>query len=291
MNDEVLDQYREAGRLAKMILTKGAHMIAPDTPLAEVADSVCQMIEEEGAGIAFPPNISLNEAAAHDTAGPKDERIFVRGDLVKLDIGVHINGYIADTALTVDLGDNALLVGASRAALDAAISLARPGTRSGEIGSAVQEAITERGFRPVANLTGHGLDCYSIHASPSIPNIGSGGGTILREGMVIAIEPFASTGYGRVTEANRAEIFSQIAVKPVRLPAGRKILEETRERRGLPFARRWLTTDRPEIALTALIRQGIIRAYPVLQDISGSLVSQAEHTLIITEDGCIVTTR
>jgi methionyl aminopeptidase len=291
MKDEMLEQYREAGRLAKKILLKNASLITPGASLALVTDSVCQQIEEEGAGIAFPPNLSLNEAAAHDTAGPMDERVFSVGDLVKLDIGVHIEGYIADTALTVDLGDHDLLVRASRAALDAAISLARPGTRAGEIGSAVQEAITSRGFRPVANLTGHGLDHYSIHASPSIPNIGSGGGTIMREGMVIAIEPFASTGHGRVTEANRAEIFSQIAVKPVRLPAGRKILEEIRDRRGLPFSRRWLSVDRSEIALTALIRQGIIRAYPVLQDLPGSLVSQAEHTLIITEDGCIVTTR
>ncbi|MCQ1538341.1 type II methionyl aminopeptidase [Methanocalculus taiwanensis] len=290
MNDEMIDQYKQSGRLAKKILHKGARMIAPGVSLAEVADCVCTMIHDEGAGIAFPPNISLNEAAAHDTAAPSDDRTFAAGDLVKLDIGIHIEGYIADTALTVDLGDNALLVEASRAALDSALSMAKPGIRAGELGAAIQEAIVSRGFRPVSNLTGHGLDLYSLHASPSVPNIGSGGGTLLKEGMAIAIEPFASTGSGRVNEGGRVEIFSQIAVKPVRTPAGRKILEEVRDRRGLPFARRWLSTDRADLALTALIRQGVLRSYPVLQDVPGSLVSQAEHTIIVTEDGCIVTT-
>lgn len=286
----MIDQYKQSGRLAKKILHKGARMIAPGVSLAEVADCVCTMIHDEGAGIAFPPNISLNEAAAHDTAAPSDDRTFAAGDLVKLDIGIHIEGYIADTALTVDLGDNALLVEASRAALDSALSMAKPGIRAGELGAAIQEAIVSRGFRPVSNLTGHGLALYSLHASPSVPNIGSGGGTLLKEGMAIAIEPFASTGSGRVNEGGRVEIFSQIAVKPVRTPAGRKILEEVRDRRGLPFARRWLSTDRADLALTALIRQGVLRSYPVLQDVPGSLVSQAEHTIIVTEDGCIVTT-
>jgi len=290
MNDEMIDRYKQSGRLAKKILQKGARMIVPGASLAEVADCICTMIHEEGAAIAFPPNLSLNEAAAHDTAGPSDDRMFSDGDLVKLDIGIHIDGCIADTALTVDLGDQPLLVEASRAALNAALSLARPGVRAGEIGAAVQEAIVSRGFRPVVNLTGHGLDLYSLHASPSVPNTGSGGGTLLKEGMAIAIEPFASTGHGRVTEGSRVEIFSQIAVKPVRIPAGRKILEEIRDRRGLPFARRWLKTDRADLALTALIRQGVLRSYPVLQDIPGSLVSQAEHTIIVTDEGCIVTT-
>lgn len=291
MNDEILDTYREAGRLAHTILRKGASSIVPGATFSDITDSVCTMILEADAGIAFPPNLSINEAAAHDTAGPDDDRTLQHGDLVKLDIGLHLDGYIADTALTIDLGDHRLLVEASRAALNAAISLARPGTATGEIGAAVQEEITSRGFKPVANLTGHGLDRYSLHAGPSIPNTGSGGGVILREGMVIAIEPFASTGNGRVNEGSRTNIFSQIAVKPVRIPAGRKILEEIRDRRGLPFSKRWLRTDRADLALTALIRQGILRPYPVLQDAPGSFVSQAEDTIIIVEDGCIVTTR
>ncbi|MBR1369002.1 methionine aminopeptidase [Methanocalculus chunghsingensis] len=291
MNDEIIEQYREAGRLAKRILADGAARITPGVLISDIADSICSMVTDAGAGIAFPPNISINEAAAHDTAGPGDERIFQEGDLVKLDIGIHIDGYIADTAVSIDLGDHGKLIEASRAALDTAISLARPGATAGAIGAAVQETITMRGYQPVANLTGHGLDRFSLHAAPSIPNIGSSGGPLLKEGMVIAIEPFASTGTGRVSEGNRCEIFSQIAIKPVRPPAARRILEEIKDRRGLPFARRWLKTSRADLALTTLIRQGIIRPYPVLQDIPGSLVSQAEHTIIVTEDGCIVTTR
>jgi methionyl aminopeptidase len=108
--------------------------------------------------------------------------------------------------------------------------------------------------------------------------------------MVFAIEPFATTGSGRVSDKARVEIFSQVGIKPVRLAPARKILEMVRERRGMPFARRWIQVEKQEFALATLVTQGIVRAYPVLADIPGSLVSQHEHTLIVTEDGCIVIT-
>jgi methionyl aminopeptidase len=156
---------------------------------------------------------------------------------------------------------------------------------------AVQTAIESRGYRPISNLTGHGLDQYVLHRSPTIPNIGINGGVVLEEGMVFAIEPFATTGSGHVMEKTRKEIYSQISQKPVRIPAGRAILEQIRDRRGLPFSRRWLKEKRTDLALPTLIRSQVLHVYPVLSDIPGSLVSQAEHTIIVTADGCIVTTR
>jgi methionyl aminopeptidase len=210
---------------------------------------------------------------------------------VKLDLGVHLDGYIADTAATVDLGDHPLLVEASREALEQAIALVRPGVTTGELGAAIQGEIERRGFRPVINLTGHGLERYRIHAPPTIPNIAFQGGAILREGTAFAIEPFASTGSGMVSDSPRIQIFQQIAEKPVRMAAARAILEQVRERNGLPFARRWLDGSRLEIGLSTLVRASILHAYPVLHDQPGSLVSQAEHTLIVTGDGALVTTR
>ncbi|MBS1194027.1 MAG: map, partial [Methanomicrobiales archaeon] len=79
--------------------------------------------------------------------------------------------------------------------------------------------------------------------------------------------------------------------KPVRLPAAREILARVKDRNGLPFARRWLDGPRVEIGLATLVRASILHAYPVLHDTPGSLVSQAEHTLIVTADGALVTTR
>jgi len=291
MKDEIFDKYREAGLIAAKILRDGAKEIRIGTPYLDIVESIESRVSVEGAALAFPLNLSLNEDAAHDTASPGDTRIFARGDVAKLDLGVQVDGYIADTATTIDLGVNSLLVEASRQALEDAITIIRPGITAGDLGRVVQSAIESRGYRPISNLTGHGLDRYILHRSPTIPNIGINGGMVLEEGMVFAIEPFATTGSGHVMEKTRREIYSQISQKPVRIPAGRVILEKIRDRHGLPFSRRWLNEKRMDLALSTLIRSQVLHVYPVLSDIPGSVVSQAEHTIIVTADGCIVTTR
>jgi methionyl aminopeptidase len=291
MKDEIMDKYREAGLIAAKILRDGAKEVRIGTPYLDIVESIESRVSEEGAALAFPLNLSLNEDAAHDTASTGDTRILAKGDVAKLDLGVQVDGYIADTATTIDLGVNSLLKEASEQALDEAISRIRPGVTVGELGMAVQSTIESRGYRPISNLTGHGLDRYVLHRSPTIPNIGMNGGVTLEEGMVFAIEPFATTGSGHVTEKIRREIYSQISPKPVRIPAARSILEKIRDRHGLPFARRWLNEKRLDLTLPALIRSQVLHVYPVLSDIPGSLVSQAEHTIIVTADGCIVTTR
>jgi methionyl aminopeptidase len=291
MKDEILDNYREAGVIAAKILRDGAKEIRIGASYLNIVESIESRVIEEEAALAFPLNLSLNEDAAHDTASPGDFRTLAKGDVAKLDLGVQVDGYIADTAITVDLGVNSLLVEASKQALEAAISIIRPGVTAGDLGKIVQSTIESRGYRPIANLTGHGLDKYVLHRSPTIPNIGINGGVVLEEGMVFAIEPFATTGSGHVMEKTRKEIYSQISPKPVRIPAGRAILEQIRDRHGLPFSRRWLKERKMDLALPTLIRSQVLHVYPVLSDIQGSLVSQAEHTIIVTADGCIVTTR
>ncbi len=277
--------------LAARILKEGANQIRIGASFLEVVESIETQVREEGAGLAFPLNLSVNEDAAHDTASYGDKRIFSKGDVVKLDLGVHIDGYIADTALTVDLGTNTLLLEASKEALKKAIENVKPGVTAGELGAVIQQTIEERGYYPVVNLTGHGLSRYQVHTSPTIPNIAMSGGQVLEEDMVFAIEPFASTGTGRVSDKTKTEIYRHMANKPVRLPSARQIIEAVRDRRGMPFARRWLKGDRLDLPLATLVRQGILHPFPVLSDVPGSLVSQAEHTVIVTESGCIVTTR
>ncbi|HTY14737.1 MAG TPA: type II methionyl aminopeptidase [Methanoregulaceae archaeon] len=290
MKEEIFENYRQAGELAAAVIKKGAREIRPGASYLDVVGFIEDLVNSKGSGLAFPLNVSLNEDAAHDTASLDDTRVFSKGDLVKLDLGIHVDGYIADTAVTVDLGDNDLLVEASKSALEQAINMVRPGITTGEIGSVIQAEIEKRGYRPIANLTGHGLDRFVVHTGPGIPNIGLTGGTVIREGMVFAIEPFASTGTGHVSEKRRVEIFSQVSQKPVRLPAARQIIEAVRDRRGMPFSKRWLPDPKPDIALSSLTRSGVLHAFPVLSDIPGSLVSQHEHTLIVTGEGCVVTT-
>jgi methionyl aminopeptidase len=291
MKDEIFEKYRDAGEIAAKILSRGALEIREGVSYLEVVESIEVQVSDEGAALAFPLNLSLNEDAAHDTASQGDVRVFTRGDVAKLDLGVQLDGYIADTATTIDLGNNSLLLEASEKALDEAIRAVRPGTTAGEIGAAIQKEIECRGYRPIANLTGHGLDQYILHRSPTIPNIGVNGGVVLEEGMIFAIEPFATTGSGHVGEKTRKEIYSQVSQKPVRIPAARAILNSIKDRHGLPFARRWLHEKKLDITLPALVKSQVLHVYPVLSDIPGSLVSQHEHTVIVTSDGCVVTTR
>lgn len=291
MNGEILEKYLEAGKIASTILKESAQDIRIGRSYLDFVESVEALVRERGADLAFPLNVSLNEDAAHDTASTGDERIFCKGDVVKLDLGVQIDGYIADTATTIDLGNNGLLLEASREALEAAIRAVKPGITVGTIGAIVENEIAYRGYRPIANLAGHGLDRYIHHGSPTIPNIGQNGGVIIEEGMVFAIEPFATTGNGYVGEKTRIEIYSRISQKPVRIPSARAVMEQIRDRRGLPFSRRWMHDKKMEFAVPGLARSQILHGYPVLADIPGSLVSQHEHTLIVTVDGCIVTTR
>ena len=291
MNDTELDNYLEAGKIAHAVLHKCAAEIKPGVALASIFDRVIEEITSAGAGLSFPPNISLNDCAAHDTASPDDERTFAEGDLVKLDIGTEIDGYIADTAVTVDLGDHAALCEASQKALEAAIGVVKPEVVVSEIGQVVEDTIKSYNCLPIVNLTGHALARYSLHHGLSIPNTGAYGSSVLRLDNVIAIEPFATTGSGYVHESPRGEIYQVTGDAPVRSPAGRKIMKKAAEMHGLPFARLWLGVPKAELALPTLIRQGDLYCYHCLCDIPGSFVAQFEHTMIVTEDGALVTTK
>ena len=290
MESDVLENYRKAGRILAKVCQEARSKVDVDVPLIEVAEFVEGSIRKEGAEPAFPCNISRDREAAHYTPGPEDDSIFGES-MTKLDIGVHVDGYIADAAITVDLSGHPELVEASQAALGAAIELVTPGVNTADIGVAIEQAITGYGFKPVANLTGHGLERYSAHAEPIIPNKVLDKGVTLKEGDVIAIEPFATNGSGRISEASQTEIFGFSGRRPVRSPQARDLLKEIQKYKTLPFARRWLVGERIDYALMQLLRAGIIHSYPVLWEVEGALVSQAEHTVIVLENGCEVTTR
>jgi len=290
-----LDKYREAGRIASAARTRAIEQIRPGARYLEVLDGIEDFIREQGAEIAFPAQVSVNAVAAHDCAGPDDPRTFAEGDVAKIDLGVHVDGCIADTAQTADLGQHDTLLEASRRALETAISMVRPGVRTGEIGAAIDRTMRALGFKPVANLTGHGIAPYTIHCSPSLPNVPDGRGVPLKEGMMICIEPFATTGRGSVAEGETAEVFG--ARRKLKAPrhVDSAIVDQIAARHGLPFCRRELArehgveaTDR---ALRELIRAGAVFDYPPLVERSDALVAQFEHTMFVGPDGAEVMTR
>ncbi len=290
LDAERYEKHREAGEILVEVLTEARERVEVGASLLEVAETAEARIEELGGAPAFPVNISVDEEASHATPARDDEATFGE-ELVCLDVGVHVDGWIADAAVTVDLAGEPALVAAAEDALDAAIDAVEPGAHTGEVGAAIEAAIDGAGYNPVVNLSGHGLDEYDAHTGPNIPNRAVDSGVELEPGMVVAIEPFASTGSGKVGEGSLTEIYSLIEAKPVRDRRARQLLETIAEDyQTLPFAARWLEGSRVDISLTRLERADAVRSYPVLREDEGALVSQAEHTIIVTEDGCEVVT-
>jgi methionyl aminopeptidase len=291
LTDEKFEKHREAGEILAQVRAAAADRVGVGASHLEVAEYAEDRIRELGGEPAFPVNISIDEEAAHATPTPDDDATFGE-EMVNLDIGVHVDGWLADTAVTVDLSGHADLAEAPEEALEAAIEVVEPGVETGEIGAEIESVIDGYGYNPVVNLTGHGLGHWEQHTEPNVPNRAVEQGVELEAGDVVAIEPFATDGGGKVNEGAHEEIYSLEREASVRDRGARQALEQiVEEFKTLPFARRWLETSRAEMALRRLKQQNVVHGYPVLKEQDGFLVSQKEHTVIITEDGCEVTTR
>ena len=242
MNNE-LETWKKAGKLAGETREFGKEIIKENVNFLDVARKIEDFIIKKGGKPGFPVQISINDIAAHYTPLPEDTSIFKKGDIVKLDLGVHIDGYIGDTALTIEVGTNKNqdLIKASKEALNEAIKLCKPGVKVCEIGEVVSSVISSFGFNPIKNLSGHKVDRYILHSYISIPNFNNNDKTILKEGMTIAIEPFASTGIGLVKEGKPSSNYRLHNPKPVRDIITREILNFIqKEFVTLPFAKRHL---------------------------------------------------
>jgi methionyl aminopeptidase len=290
LDAEQYEKHREAGEILAQVRNEAAEKVEVGASHLEVAEWAEDRIRDLGGEPAFPVNISIDEEAAHATPSVGDSSTFGE-DMVNLDIGVHVDGWLADTAVTVDLSGNPDLAEASEEALDAALDTVAPGVETGEVGAVIEDVIEGYGYNPVVNLTGHGLGHWQQHTPPNIPNRRVDQGIEFEVGDVVAIEPFATDGAGKVREGSDEEIFALENEGSVRNRQARQALKQiTEEFRTLPFATRWLDTSRAEMAIRRLKQQDILHGYPVLKEEEGCLVSQKEHTIIVTEDGCEVTT-
>jgi methionyl aminopeptidase len=299
MNEEVYGKYKLAGQIAAKARNFGKELIKPGASLLDVATKVEGLIREEGAGLSFPVNISINEVAAHYTPTHDDSLFFRKGDIVKLDVGTHIDGYIADTALTVEVESNNFedMIKASSDALDNAIELMKPGISFTEIGKKIETTIDSNGYKPIDNLTGHSLERYKLHSGVSVPNVSTAFSRAKpREGNVFAIEPFATNGAGHVVSGKGSNIYicnSSVRSRIVRDTRSKILFQRLRnEYKTLPFAQRWTEKLIPnsQIFLRRLAHLGLIKEYPQLIEANAGIITQKEHTVIVTDQGCEVTT-
>lgn len=304
----MIESYIKAGKIVSNIRDEASKMIEDGNLVIDLVKYVESEILNNGAEIAFPCNVSINEIAAHYTSPLGDATAFKAGDMVKLDLGAMVDGCIADSAVTIIAGGNIdenytqdeinlheEIKDASAAGLEAAIATARAGVEVSKIGAAVHEAISQYHLNPIFNLTGHSLEQYNLHAGISIPNYDNHDNYVLEEGQAIAIEPFATNGEGIVNDAPGHYIFSYMANKPFRMKTTQKVLKYIQHNHQyVPFSGRWISEEFGErkggIGLKQLSEAMAIYPYAPLREKEGCFVSQKEHTVIIEKEGCTVTT-
>ncbi len=287
MDQNELDKYVLAGKIAAEAINIGKDLIREGSKAENVAEEIEGFIFKKGAKPAFPVNLSVNDEAAHYTPSRNDSRIFKKGDVVKLDLGAHVDGYIADTAITIEIGgnDKKSLSMASQTALRTVINSIRPGIETWELGSIVERVIESFGYKPIYNLTGHQVSKFVLHAGLSIPNYNDGSKKTIYSDMAIAIEPFATEGEGFVKEFKFGNIAQILRVND----ENRKIFDEYG---NLPFSTRWIYRDfrDPDYIMQIVMKSNDIYRFPVLKEKRKGLVSQHEHTMLVLKDRIIVTT-
>jgi methionyl aminopeptidase len=285
---EDLDRWRAASRIAARARDLGAAEARPGVRRRDLAETIETFIRSEGAQPAFPANISRNDEAAHFTPDPSDAATLSAGDLVKIDVGAHLDGAISDTAVTVEVGGGRRhenLMRAVQEAVEAAIREVRPGVRVDRLSWAIEGAIHARGVKPVRNLTGHTIERYLLHAGKSIPNASGMSGDVLEEGEFVAIEPFATNGAGEIANGAFGNI-QRFRHDPG--PSTPELAALFARFRTLPFTARWCSPEEREV-----LRKGrrFLQTYPVFLEVGRGLVAQAEHTVWVGPDGAEVLTR
>ena len=278
-----MDDWEKAGKVAKECLNYGKSLVKEGASVLEICEKVEKKISVNGCVPAFPVQVSLNSVAAHDTGNVGDSRVLGK-DVVKLDVGVCYKGAIGDNAVTVDLnGDFKRLLESSSKALANALKVVQDGVELREIGVEIENTIMSYGFKPIKNLSGHGLGLNIVHDHPAVPNYDNKDREKLRSGKVIAIEPFATDGAGLVANGKASENFRLVKAGSVR--NNRDVLDFIEGYDGRPFAKRWLVEEfnklKVGLALNEFVRRGLVQNYDLLVEKNKGVVAQFEHSVVV----------
>lgn len=296
MNKEERENYIRAGEVIQKARKHAREVASPGTNLKDIAEEIEGLLRDEGLEPAFPVNLSIDEEAAHYSPAVTEDRVLEEDDVLKIDIGAHSDGYIADTALTVNpSGSEEEMIETVEDVLEKALDFLEPGITVAEFGAFVQKQIPDE-YSAIRNLTGHYLGKYTQHAGVSIPNVDNGSDHVIQEGDAVAIEPFLTDGSGKIKNGKQGNIYKLETDRNVRGRHERKLLGDIKEFQGLPFSPRWFDDfgARQKMALNKLVQADVVHAYPVLKEVEGGKVVQAEHTVLVGagDDGeNIVTTR
>lgn len=294
---EEIEKFRVSGRILRETREEMRSFVHEGMLIIDVCEKVESTIRQKGGKPAFPCNVSINEVAAHYTSPPGDKSLIPEGSTVKVDLGVHVDGYVTDTAFTAAFSfEGRSMAATAELALKTVIDNIHGDMGLGNIGSLAETTIKNRGFKPISNLTGHSVGRYLIHAGTSIPSVSGFSPYKIRTGEVYAIEPFVTLpeAIGRVDDSPQITIYRLLKTK-AKSDAAKKLLKHIETNfRTLPFAERWLIGVVPEeqhkVAFKELLQTKAIMGYPVFIEASKKIVAQAEHTVLIEDDGCEVLT-
>lgn len=297
-DSEELEKFRLSGKILREAREEMRFFVKENMLVIDVCEKAEGSIRQKGGEPAFPCNVSINEVAAHYTAVPGDTTHIPSGATVKIDMGVHVDGYVTDTAFSVSFNpEGRSMITAAENALKAAIDNMHNDVSTGRIGGIIETAIRNRGFKPISNLTGHAVGRYLIHGPPSIPNVASLSMTKVHTGEIIAIEPFVTQpdAIARVDDSPQCTIYRLVRAKSTKNSHAKTLMKHIETKyRTLPFAERWLNGVVPKEhhaeAFKELLKSKIVSSYPVFVEASRRPVAQAEHTVLIKEDGCEVLT-
>jgi methionyl aminopeptidase len=297
-DEEALQKFRLSGKILRETREQMRRYVHENMPIIDVCEKAESLIREKGGKPAFPCNVSINEVTAHYTSPPGDKTLIPPQSVVKVDIGVHVDGYVTDTAFTACFNpEYRAMTDVAELALKAAIDNIRANVSPGKIGGVIENTIRNRGYRPIENLTGHSVGRYLIHAGTSIPNVSQMSLGKFKAGEVFAIEPFVTVpdARGAVEDAPQKTIFRLVKPKAAKSSAAKQLTKFIEDNFvTLPFAERWIVGVLPEKqrveAFKELLVQKAVMSYPVFVEMTKRTVAQAEHTVLIKEDGCTVLT-
>lgn len=297
-DEDAIAKFQRSGKILKETREEIKEYVHEGTPIIDICEKAEGIIKDKGGKPAFPCNVSINEIAAHYTSPPNDKTTVLENSLVKVDIGVHVDGYVTDTAVTICLNpEYRKLVTAATDALEKAVESVQPDISTGKLGMIIERTIKSYGLKPISNLTGHSVGRYLVHAGTSIPNVAQLFSSKIKLGSVYAIEPFVTLpdAVGKVEDGGETTIFRYLKSRSLASPYAKQLLKYIESNfRTLPFAERWLQGIVPaeahQKAFRELVSSKALTGYPTFVEVSKKPVAQAEHTVLVVKDGCVILT-